>query len=57
MVAAYDALIIPGSLASEIELLRADTVFVVAHPSVMSGEFVASHVFDRGFRFLGTHQQ
>ena len=56
-LAAYNALITPDSLVSEIELLQADTVFVADHPSIRSGEFVASHVFDRAFRFLGGYLQ
>jgi hypothetical protein len=54
---AYNALVTPDSAATEIELFQADTVYVAAHPLILSGEFVASHVFDRSFRYLGTYMQ
>ena len=53
---AYNAIVTPDSQATEIEL-RADTVYVAAHPLIRSGEFVTSYVFDRSFRFLGAYLQ
>ena len=54
---AFNSMITPDSAATEIELLRADSVYVAAHPSIRSGEFIASHVFDRAFRYLGSYFQ
>jgi hypothetical protein len=56
-LAAYNALITLDGSASEIELLRADTVFVTAHPPILSGKVLASHVFDSAFHCLGSYLQ
>ena len=45
------------SAATEIQLLRVDTVYVASHPSIQSGEFVMSYVFDLTFHFLGAYLQ
>jgi hypothetical protein len=57
-LAAYNvAAALTDSAATEIELLQADTVFVASHPSIRSGEFVMSYVFDHAFNFLGSYLQ
>lgn len=41
--------------ATEIEVLRVDTVYVVSNPAIMSGEFIARRVFDSAFNQLSTY--
>lgn len=54
---AYNTIVLPDSAATEIELLRADTVYVATHPTVRSGEFIMSYVFDSTFQWLGAYLQ
>jgi hypothetical protein len=52
---AYNALVTPDSAVTEIELLRADSVYVASNPSVLSGEFVGRHVFNHSFHYIGSY--
>jgi hypothetical protein len=40
------------STVTEIEVIRVDSIYVVSHPMVASGEWVARYVFNRNFEFI-----
>jgi hypothetical protein len=52
---AFNAIVLPDSAATEIELLRADTVYVAGHPRVRSGEWNMAYVFGSTFQVLGSY--
>ncbi|HUQ46023.1 MAG TPA: hypothetical protein VM033_05195 [Gemmatimonadaceae bacterium] len=52
---AYNAIVNTDSAATEIELLRADTVYVASHPAIASGEWIGRYVLDRSFNYLGSY--
>ena len=54
-LAAYNAIVLPDSGATEIELLRADTVYVADHPLVCSGEWTFAYVLGSAFQYLGSY--
>jgi hypothetical protein len=56
-LAAYNATATPDSAVTEIELFRADTVFVAGHPRVMNGEWNIAYVFGSAFQFLSSYLQ
>ena len=50
-IASYDTLMLHGdSAVTEIEVIQADTLFVISHPLVRPGEWVGRFVVDTGMR-------
>ena len=55
-IASYDTLMQLGdSGVTEIEVLRADTVFVISHPRIRRGEWVGRFVVDSAMRFINSY--
>jgi hypothetical protein len=55
-VRAFNSVVeLSDSAVTEIEIIRVDSVYVVSHPLVRSGEFTFRYVFDPAFRFLDAY--
>jgi hypothetical protein len=54
-LASYDTLADQGGTLGEIEVLRLDTLFVLSHPDVHTGEWTMRYVVDSAMHYLRSY--
>jgi hypothetical protein len=55
-VRAFNAAVeLTDSVVTEVEIIQVDSVYVVSHPLIGSGEWTGRHVFNRDFDFVESY--